>query len=476
MQITLIVLAVLAVAALAAAAWFFALNRKNAAALREASDELRASDERLRREEMARHSAEAELEAGRRSAEDRHLELEAIQASVRTTVSQIPAEQLAERQRQLSEANREALRPIVEPVERQLSELRTLTVQGRQSLQDQLTSLGTATTSATNSTDELTRALKGQSKIQGDWGETRLEDCLQQSGAVYGTQVTLTDKDGRPYVNAVTKSQMRPVALIYLDRESYIIVDAKTSLTDYVGYFEATTGAEREDCLKKHVASVMRHVKELAAKNYYKYAHNGLRPVEMVLMFVPIEGALQLFLTSRDGRKLWYEAMQQGVVIVGERNLYTAARLISQLWVYREQADKSREIARAVGQMLDGVEAFVARFDKIGTSIVDMAQAFKGARTTLVGDQKPGASIVGRIRRIADLDTKQGRRLEPAENPVIDQLADLAPARAENETGDETTDMPRALPLTAAESSDAGARDIAERLVKALPDKKSKSC
>lgn len=220
----------------------------------------------------------------------------------------------------------------------------------------------------------LTNALKGQSKTQGVWGEMALERLLEESGLhkgrEYETQGSFADQDGR---------QKRPDVIVHLPDNKDVIIDAKVSLTAYEQYCSAADEEKRAQALKLHIASIRTHIKQLSEKNYEDL--DGIRTLDFVLMFLPIEGA---FIVALDAdAKLFNEAFERSIILVCPSTLLATLRTINNIWRYEAQNRNALEIARQAGALYDKFVGFIESLDDIGQKIGKARDAYDKARNQL---------------------------------------------------------------------------------------------
>jgi len=252
----------------------------------------------------------------------------------------------------------------------------------------------------------LTRALKGDAQTQGAWGEMVLERVLEasglQKGRGYETQVTLADEaGGRP----------RPDVIVHLPEGRDIVVDAKVSLTAYERYCRAADGAERNLQLSAHLASLRKHVRELADKRYADLP--GVNSLEFVLMFVPVEAAYIEAVHNDDALHVF--ALERQVVIVTTSTLLATLRTVESLWRNADRNRNALEIADRAGKLYDKFAGFVEDVDEARARVAAAAKALDSARGKL--DSGPG-NLVRQVEMLRELGAKTSKAL-PASPPAL---------------------------------------------------------
>ncbi|MBQ5359102.1 MAG: DNA recombination protein RmuC [Alistipes sp.] len=328
--------------------------------------------ERIAREaeQMARVKAETELEAERRSIADKVRSQEELQQSLKEQFRTLAGDVLGEQSRRFKEENRESMDIILKPFKDNISEFRSrvdaiFTQQTEQSgaLKNELQRLMELNKQITTETTNLTNALKGNSKVQGDWGEMILESILDNSnlirGVHYHTQLNVKDEAG---------NNLRPDVVLNLPNNKQVIIDSKVSLTAYVNYVSAESEAERRAALTAHVASVRQHVKELGAKSYQQL----LNSPDFVIMFIPNEPA---FLDAlKEDNTIWNDAYEKKVIISSPTNLFALLKIVDDLWRRDEQNKNHENIIKLGVTLYDQLVAFSTTLEGVGTSL-EQAQA-----------------------------------------------------------------------------------------------------
>jgi DNA recombination protein RmuC len=340
-------------------------------------------------------------------------------------------ELLKARQREFKDASSEAIGSLLNPVKEKMDELRKEMLANsdvhktaQSAIKSDVESLMNYTGRVARSTDQLAAAFKYGNKLQGTWGETILEELLSSQGLTKGVhfdvQPTLTDSDGKPVRNA-DDSVMRPDVIIHLDRRREVIVDAKTSLADYVSYVNAENEEDRARYLHAHIESVRKHVKELAKKDYASYVQPPKMSAGYVIMFVPNMGALWTALNAEPD--LWRWAAEQNVYIADEQSLYGAIRIVQLTWTQVKQAENHEKVYSLAAEMMDRVDKFLASYESVGKSLETAMKTYNEAGKKLAPG---GQSITTTAIKLAKLGARKGKQIEKAlldldEIPVLEE-------------------------------------------------------
>lgn len=244
----------------------------------------------------------------------------------------------------------------------------------RQSLKDELLRLKSLNERLSQDAINLTQALKGENKTQGNWGEIVLERILEESGLreghEYEIQNTLSDEDGKKF---------RPDVIVHLPQNKDIIIDSKVSLVAYDAFIRAENEEERANALKQHLLSIHTHIKGLSSKRYEQL--NGVRTLDFVLLFMPIEGAFLLALEQDN--TFFKMAYEQNIVVVSPSTLLVTLRTIEHIWRSEYQDQNAKAIAGAAEALYEKLVAFVEDMEKIGEHIGRTQKSFDGAMNKL---------------------------------------------------------------------------------------------
>jgi len=288
---------------------------------------------------------------------------------------------LEEKSKRFAEQNQTSIGQLLEPLKTQLSEFKgkveEVYVQesnGRAALSEQVKSLVTLNQTLSQDAKNLTLALKGQAKTQGNWGELILERVLEASGLKKGHEYKVQDSQVRE-----DGTRAQPDVVIELPEERKLVVDAKVSLVAYDRYVSAGTDEERVVALREHLASVRGHIKGLSEKKYH--ALYGLQSLDFVLAFVPIEPAFMLAVTNDND--LFMDAWQRNVLLVSPSTLLFVVRTVAHLWRQEAQSRNSQEIAERGAALYDKLSGFVADLQKVGDRLRLAKEAFDDAQGKL---------------------------------------------------------------------------------------------
>ncbi|MGY8915900.1 MAG: DNA recombination protein RmuC, partial [Flavobacteriales bacterium] len=337
------------------------------------------SEKELLGNQITRYQADLEnLELKNR---EQKQEVEKLQEKFTKEFENLANKILDEKSTKFTEQNRENIKNILVPLqekillfEKKVDDSQKESVGMHSALKEQLANLQTQNLKITQEAENLTKALKGDSKMQGNWGELVLERVLEKSGLEkdreYTVQQSFTREDG---------SRVLPDVIINLPDGKKMIVDSKVSLTDYERYVNADDEM-RDRFLKDHVNSLRRHVDQLSAKKYEDLYE--MESPDFVLMFVPIEPAFAIAINMDNS--LYNKAFEQNIIIVTPSTLLATLRTIDSMWNNEKQQRNAIEIARQAGALYDKFEGFVSDLTKVGKKMDEAKQEYKGAMNKLV--------------------------------------------------------------------------------------------
>ena len=296
---------------------------------------------------------------------------------------------LQEKSKSFSELNRERLAEVLNPLKEQIKELvqrsETIGVEAKQ----------------------LTQALRGDSKIQGDWGEMILESILEKSGLEkdreYFIQETLRDDEGHTIQSAEGRKMRPDVIIRYPGGDNrQMVIDSKVSLTAYVNYVNAETPDEAAAALKQHLASVKKHIDELSNKSYQDYVGKG----DHVMMFVPNEAAYLAAMQA--DHSLWQYAYDRRVLLLSPTNLIAALKLVADLWQRDKQTRHAIDIAEEAGKLYDKFVGFIDDMEKIGKALGTASATYGEAMKKL---KNGTGNLIGRVEKLKGMGVKAKKNL-----------------------------------------------------------------
>ena len=337
--------------------------------------------------------------------------LKLVQEQLNTTTERL----LKQRSEELDRTNRTQMDSILAPMKAVMAEMKKSMDDNRESftrstasLSEQLRQMHATTTSLGAEAEKLSKALQTGPKVQGDFGEMKLNDLLDKfgftKGVEYDVQYTMRDSKGNVIRNDDTDDMMRPDVVLHYPDHKDVIIDSKASLTAFIGYVNAETDDERKRYLDEHVRSVRRHVDELSAKSYGKYSMEGGTTLDFVIMFVPQEAAMQLAVSA--DATLWNYAFERNVVITGEQNLFSLLRLLQIAWTQQRQADNQEQVFGLANLLVERVALFVERFDKIGRNVEAVQAAYDDAKKAMTGNR----GFVTSARKLVEMGAKENPR------------------------------------------------------------------
>jgi DNA recombination protein RmuC len=336
-------------------------------------------------------------------------EVEQLQNRFKTEFENIANRLLEEKSQRFTAQNAQQLQTVLTPLRDKIKEFeenveRKFLEETREktSLRKELEQLHTLNQQLSHDAHNLASALKGQSKMQGDWGELQLETLLEKSGLQKGVhflaQATFRDDDG---------AAKRPDFIIQLPENKQLIVDSKVSLTAFERYFNAADPAERESHLKAHVTSLRSHVDNLSRTNY-QHLHQINAP-DYLLLFVPLEGALSI--ASQADPRLFADALERNIVIVSTSSLLATLRTVAHLWKQEKQTRSVLEIARQSGLLYDKFVAFVEDLRTVGARLDNARSAYDDAMNKLSNAARPGDTLIGKAQKIKELGARATKSL-----------------------------------------------------------------
>lgn len=313
---------------------------------------------------------------------------------------------LEEKTSKFTQQNKENLDQVLKPLneklkdfEKKVEDTYVKNVKDRTDLQVEIKKLYELNAKISEDANNLTKALKGDVKKQGNWGEVVLERILENSGLQkdreYKTQVSFTLENGGRY---------QPDVVIYLPENKHVVVDAKVSLTAYEQLVSASTTEEQEKYIKQHIASIKAHIKELSDKQYYKL--DGMNSPEYVLMFIPIESSFSV--AVQEDAELFNYAWNNKIVVVSPSTLTATLLTIASIWRQENQTRNALEIAKKGGDLYDKFQGFVTDLIDLGNRINQTQQSYEKAMNKL---HKGRGNLVNRAEELRKLGAKASKVL-----------------------------------------------------------------
>ncbi len=347
-----------------------------------------------------------------------------MMASVSNKMQVATDDMLKKRQKEFEESSVTNLGQIVNPLKETIDKMKNAMADSAKeqtemssAMKENIRHLMEQTKATKSSADELAKALKHGTKVQGDWGETILDELLHSQGFTkgvhYDVQATMRDADGKTIHNA-TGGTMRPDVILHLDEQRDVIIDSKVSLTAFMDYVNAENEADRQRYLKQHVESLQKHVKELSVKDYSSYIASPKLKIDYVIMFVPHTGALWTALNEQPD--LWRRAMDMNVFVADEQTLFAALRIINLTWTQIVQAQNHERVYALANEMLDRVGQFYERFQSIGAALDKAKVAYDDAGKKL---EPSGQSIIQTGNKLKKLGAKQNDK-----HPIPEIISD----------------------------------------------------
>jgi DNA recombination protein RmuC len=378
-MLALILVAVAAFAAGAVGAWLFA--RQGRAPLEKAVRTLDAQwkDAMSELSRSRQHVDDLRVEVARleeRSLADKRAS-EEMRSSFPDTFKTLASQVLKEKSQEFAEQNQTSLGQMLQPLKTKLEDFEKMhreQVRDGAALRQEVSTLVASTAKVSDEANNLASALKGSSKTQGNWGEIVLETILESAGLrrgqEYETQESYAAENGR---------RSQPDVVIHLPGERHLVIDSKVSLIAYEAHSNAGSDPARAVALSEHLKSVRAHIKGLAEKNYQTLY--GLKSLDFVIMFVPIEPAFMLALSGDD--KLWHQAWQQNLLLVSPSTLLFVLRTVAYLWRQEQQERNVEEIARRGAELYNKLAGFVDSLTEVGDRLQQAQRSYEDAFSKL---------------------------------------------------------------------------------------------
>jgi len=355
------------------------------------------------REKISR--LEATLDQERRQHNEKISLLTNAREQMTLEFKQLASDILEDKSKRFTVSNRESISEILKPLnekitqfEKKVEDTYDRESKARFSLESEIRKLHELNVRISSDADNLTRALKGESRTQGTWGEVILESILEKSGLVkgreYETQTSLKGEGG---------SRVQPDVVVHLPDEKHVVIDAKVSLKAYEQYCSSEDGSERAQFLRQHIQSIRQHVKGLSDKEYHNLA--DLKSLDFVLLFMPVEAAFTAAVQNDDA--LFSEAFEKNIMLVGPSTLLATLRTIQNIWRHENQNRNALEIAQRAGRLYDKFVAFVQDLEDIGTKIDASQASYDRAHNKLTSGR---GNLINRVETLKKLGARASKQ------------------------------------------------------------------
>ena len=370
-------------------------------------------------------------------------QLDLIREQMQTTSEKV----LKMRQEELGVQNKEQVSKIIDPLQKSLKDMQEALDKTKEQQTEALTRLDETikinmqkSQEIGETADRLTRALTGEVKVQGNFGELKLKQLLEdlelKEGEQFDTQETLKDKSGKGLKGDDGKGLI-PDFILHFPNNRHVVVDSKMSLTDYERYMNAEDGTpEKSAFLKAHIDSVRAQVKRLARKEYTKYLPEGYNRLNFAIMYIPIEGAMNLALLN--DASLWREAYDEGVMILGPQTMYMNLRVLEMMWTQVRQLKNQQAMIDAANTVIDRVQDFGLRFMDVESSMNDTLKKMGKLKITTA---ESGPSIITAAKNLLKAGARENKKKKALDEMDDSMFIESDPSTSsgtnENQNGNE---------------------------------------
>lgn len=367
------------------------------------------------REEALLHGAGMKAQLSSLETQLQELREQKVELSqeLRESFQSVATEIIRERTKDLNERAEETLKPLRDDLQRfgkQVTETYQEESRERFSLKNEIKSLVERSQAISEETTNLTKALRGDSKVQGDWGEMILERILERSGLrkdeEYFVQETLRDESGKLITTEDNRGGLRPDVIVRYPNSGAMVIDSKVSLTAYSRYLSADTDEVRAMALREHLQSIRKHIDELSRKKYEEHVSGA---ANFVMLFIPNEPAYSLALSHEPN--LWEEAYAKNVVLINGTNLIAALRMAQDMWQRERQERNIQLILEKATGLYDKFATFTETFLEVGKKLQSASSAFDQARGQL---SEGRGNLVRRVEQLKELGIKTNKTLPAA--------------------------------------------------------------
>ena len=355
------------------------------------------------------------------------LQMQTVKAELSAASERI----LGERAQQLSAVNKEQLDAILNPLRENIRQMRDAVERSDRAQTVSMERLDAAikenlrrAQEVGDRADKLAQALTSENKSQGNFGELRLKQLLEEMGLEEGLQfeeqVTLRDANGRAVYDDVDGHRMISDVVLHFPDRRDVIIDSKMSFTAFQDYYNAKSDADRQSALRRHLASVRQHVSELSKKNYSRYVREDRQRLDFVMMYVFSESALQLALSNDP--TLWKEAYDRGVIIAGSQSLYMMLRVLEMTWRQVRQVENQEEIMKTANLLVERVQVFYERFLRVDEQLHKTQEAFDDLKRSTSAQGLSITTAAAKLLRFGAQENPKRRQRIPKDDDAAQQL------------------------------------------------------
>lgn len=401
--------------------WIYSTGKQEIKELKSVNQRLNSEIANLQTKQLEAVHESANLKANLQAKEEqlKHQQSELINTREQLNKDfQILANQiLEEKSSRFTDINRLNMESILKPLGEKLTEFKTKVEETydkeskqRFSLEERIRELVVLNHQISEDANNLTKALKGNNKIQGNWGEMILESILEKSGLKKGeeyfSQDMLTDENGQKILNSENKALQPDIVILYPGGRK-IVIDSKVSLNGYIRYVEADTDEMRIIAEKEHIISIKKHIDELSSKAYQDY----IESLDFVMMFIPNEPAYILAMQLDSG--LWDYAYRKRILLISPTNLIASLKVVADLWKREAQSRNAQEIAKRGAILYDKFAGFVETLQEIGKNIDRTQKSYDKAFIQL---KDGNGNLIRQAEMLKELGIKPQKELPNTEN------------------------------------------------------------
>lgn len=368
---------------------------------------------------------ETQQQADKAAFEEKLMLLESAKQTLAKEFKLLSAQIFEEKQAQISKQNNEALGNVLNPLQQSLTEFKNkieqthkADIEGRATLVEQLKQLKELNQTMSHETKSLTQALKGDKKLQGNWGEMILEKLLESSGLRQGIEY-----EREKSMQTENHSRLRPDVIVNLPENKHIIIDAKVSLNDYESALNSEDETVRQRFVKAHLTNLQNHIDKLSAKSYEHL--ELLNAPDFVLMFIPIEGAYMMAIEQNPA--LFESAFDKHIAVVTPTTLFTTLKTVEQLWRYERRSEHTSNLIKKAADVHDKFVGYVETFEKVGKQLGQTVKSYETAEKQLVSGNGNLIRQAEMLKELAGKTKKEipSHLLEAAEgDPILSTAID----------------------------------------------------